>query len=127
MKRFAAIGAALGLFGLTACAGLTPSEQRAVTGTAAGAAGGAAIGAAAGDPGVGAGIGAGVGLLGGLIADQAARDRERYYYRDGAYYYDEGYYDRDGNWHWYDRDRGRDRDYYERGYRRSGYYGGPYR
>lgn len=103
MKRFATIGAALGILGLTACAGLTPSEQRALTGTAAGAAGGAAIGAAVGDPGVGAGIGAGVGLLGGLIADQAAREREAgYYYDNGSYYNDRGYYDRDGNWRWYD-------------------------
>ncbi|MFW6027290.1 MAG: glycine zipper family protein [bacterium] len=115
MRKIATIGAALGLFGLTACAGLTPSEQRAVTGTAAGAAGGAAIGAAVGEPGVGAGIGAGVGLLGGLIADQTAREREAaYYYDNGNYYYDRGYYDRYGNWHWYDDGRGYDRGYYDR-------------
>ena len=54
-----------------ACADMTPTQQRALTGTAIGAGGGAAIGAIAGNAGLGAGIGAAAGLAGGLIYNQA--------------------------------------------------------
>jgi len=56
---------------LAACADMTPTQQRALTGTAIGAGGGAAIGAIAGNAGLGAGIGAGAGLLGGLLVDRS--------------------------------------------------------
>ena len=54
-----------------ACAGMTYTEQRLLTGGALGAAGGAAIGAAAGSPGTGAAIGAGAGAVGGYLIDKA--------------------------------------------------------
>jgi len=63
----------------TGCANLTPTQQRAGTGTMAGAAGGALIGAIAGNAGMGAAIGAGAGLLGGLLVDQNAKAQDRAY------------------------------------------------
>jgi hypothetical protein len=59
-----------------ACADMTPTQQRALTGTAIGAGGGAVIGAIGGNAALGAGIGAGVGLLGGLLVDQSARAQQ---------------------------------------------------
>jgi hypothetical protein len=64
------------------CAGLSPTEQRAVTGTGIGAAGGAVIGALAGNAGLGAGIGAVAGLGGGLLYDQTKKN-EAASYRSG--------------------------------------------
>lgn len=58
---------------LAACGDMTPTQQRAVTGTGIGAAGGAVIGAIAGNAGLGAGIGAAAGLAGGLLVDQSRR------------------------------------------------------
>ncbi len=52
---------------LAGCSNMSPTEQRAVTGTGIGAAGGAVIGALAGNAGLGAGIGAAAGLAGGLV------------------------------------------------------------
>ncbi len=78
----AALAAALAL---TSCAGMTPTQQRAVTGGAMGAAGGAIIGAIAGNAGMGAAIGAGAGVLGGLMVDQHEQSKQRAYdqgYRD---------------------------------------------
>jgi len=75
-----AAAAALAL-ALAGCAGLTPTEQRALTGTTAGAAGGAIIGAIAGNAGLGAAIGAGTGLAGGLIFDKVERDKDAAYRR----------------------------------------------
>ncbi len=49
------------------CAGLTATEQRALTGGAAGAAGGAIIGALAGNAALGAAIGGAVGGGGGFL------------------------------------------------------------
>jgi hypothetical protein len=78
--RISAVAAAAALlFSCLGCANLTPTQQRAATGTMAGAAGGAIIGAIAGDAGLGAGIGAGVGLLGGLAVDQIQKSNERAY------------------------------------------------
>ena len=75
-----ALGVALAAtLSLSACANLTPTQQRAATGTLGGAAAGAAIGAIAGNAGMGAGIGAGVGLLGGLVYDQHVKSNERAY------------------------------------------------
>jgi hypothetical protein len=65
-KKFMAL--TFGLCGALAaggCANLTPTQQRATTGTLGGAATGAVIGAIAGNAGMGAAIGAGAGLLGG--------------------------------------------------------------
>ena len=61
---------------LVACADMTPTQQRALTGTAAGAGAGAIFGAIGGNAGLGAGIGAGAGLLGGLLVDQSQRSQE---------------------------------------------------
>ena len=69
------------------CAGMSDTEQRALTGTTAGAAGGAIIGAIAGNAGLGAAIGAGAGLVGGLAVDKVQKDKEAAYrqgYRDGS-------------------------------------------
>ncbi len=82
MKRFAlALGAAAFLAG---CAGMTDTEQRALTGSAAGAAGGALIGAIAGNAGMGAAIGAGTGLVGGLLVDRVQKDKDAAYRRGYA-------------------------------------------
>ena len=67
--------AALGL-PLIACADMTPTQQRALSGTAIGAGGGAVIGAMAGNAGLGAGIGAGAGLLGGLLVDRSRQAQD---------------------------------------------------
>ena len=60
---------------LAGCADMTPTQQRALSGTAIGAGGGAVIGAIAGNAGLGAGIGAAAGLAGGLIVDQSRRNQ----------------------------------------------------
>lgn len=67
------------------CAGMTPTQQRALSGGAMGAAGGAVIGAIAGNAGMGAAIGAGAGVLGGLAVDQHEQAKQRAY--------DQGYQD----------------------------------
>ena len=64
---------------LTGCSNLSPTEQRALTGTGIGAAGGAVIGAMAGNAGLGAGIGAAAGLAGGLLYDQAKKSQASAY------------------------------------------------
>jgi Glycine-zipper domain len=74
MKKFLVI-AALTL-PVMACADMTPTQQRALTGTAAGAGAGAIIGAIGGNAGLGAGIGAGAGLVGGLLVDQSRRAQD---------------------------------------------------
>jgi len=83
----AATAAALALtLALGGCAGMTDTQQRAVTGTAMGGAGGAALGAIAGNAGMGAAIGACVGLLGGLLVDQHEKSKAEAYdqgVRDG--------------------------------------------
>ena len=76
--------AALVAFG--GCAGMTDTQQRTVTGSAAGAAGGAVIGAIAGDAGLGALIGAGVGGGGGYLYGVSKENQQRAYaqgYRQG--------------------------------------------
>lgn len=69
---------------LGGCAGLSDTQQRALTGTGAGAAGGALIGAIAGNAGMGAAIGAGAGLLGGLVVDAVEKDKEAAFRRGYA-------------------------------------------
>ncbi len=57
------------------CAGMTPLEQRMLSG--------AAIGAAYGNPAAGAAIGGAAGVVGGVIVDQVERSRDPYYYPRG--------------------------------------------
>ena len=73
MKKLILV-AAIAVVSLAGCADMTPTQQRALTGTAIGAGGGAVIGAIAGNAGLGAGIGAAAGLAGGLIVDQSRRN-----------------------------------------------------
>jgi hypothetical protein len=75
----AAVVAACITCALLGCANLTPTQQRAATGTMGGAAAGAIIGAIAGNAGMGAAIGAGAGLLGGLAVDQIEKSKDRAY------------------------------------------------
>ena len=74
MKKYLILGALA--LPLIACADMTPTQQRALSGTAIGAGGGAAIGAIAGNAGLGAGIGAGAGLLGGLLVDRSRQAQD---------------------------------------------------
>jgi Glycine-zipper domain len=74
MKKLA-LAIAVAAVPLAGCSDMTPTQQRALTGTAIGAGGGAIIGAIAGNAGLGAGIGAAAGLAGGLIYDQAKRSQ----------------------------------------------------
>lgn len=62
---------------LAGCAGMSPTEQRVLSGGAIGAGAGALVGGAAfGNPAAGAAIGGAAGLVGGVIVDQAVRNRE---------------------------------------------------
>lgn len=62
---------------VSGCAGMTPTEQRVLSGGAMGAAGGAVIGAAVGSPAIGAAIGGGAGLVSGLVYDQYQKSQGR--------------------------------------------------
>ena len=64
-------------FSVAGCADLNPTQQRALTGTAAGAGVGAVAGAIGGNAGLGAAVGAGAGLIGGLVWDQHRRAEDR--------------------------------------------------
>jgi hypothetical protein len=64
---------------LAGCAGMSDTQQRALTGTGVGAAGGAVIGAMAGNAGLGAVIGAGAGLAGGLLVDASKKNQQAAY------------------------------------------------
>jgi hypothetical protein len=64
---------------LVACADMTPTQQRALTGTAAGAGVGAVFGAIGGNAGLGAAAGAGAGLLGGLLVDRSRQAQDSAY------------------------------------------------
>ena len=64
---------------LSGCAGLSDTQQRALTGTGGGAAVGAVIGAIGGNAGLGAVVGAGAGLAGGLLYDQAKKSEQAAY------------------------------------------------
>ncbi len=69
MRKTISVLLLLTVVGLSSgCAGLTPQQQRALTGGAMGAAGGAALGAiTGGSPAIGAVIGGAAGAAGGLI------------------------------------------------------------
>lgn len=77
------VAALLAASALTACANMSPTQQRVLSGGAIGAGGGAIIGAIAGNAAMGAAIGAGVGILGGVAVDQHEKSKQRAY--------DEGY------------------------------------
>lgn len=99
--RMVACAAALAM-SLSACSGMSDTQQRTLTGGAAGAAGGAAIGALAGNAGTGALIGGLAGTAAGWLfgahkgseidayhagydqarADMGSRDRARQVYGD---------------------------------------------
>jgi hypothetical protein len=61
---------------VAACADMTPTQQRALTGTAAGAGVGAIAGAIGGNAGLGAAAGAGAGLIGGLLVDRSRQAQD---------------------------------------------------
>lgn len=62
---------------LGGCAGMSPTEQRVLSGGAIGASSGALIGWAAGCPACGAAIGGGAGMVGGLLVDQYEKSQGR--------------------------------------------------
>ena len=68
---------------VAACADMTPTQQRALTGTAIGAGGGAILGAIGGNAGLGAAAGAGAGLL-GLIEEKPAEQAQDRAFQQGV-------------------------------------------
>ncbi|WP_374449946.1 hypothetical protein [Stella sp.] len=66
---------------LTGCAGMTPTEQRVLSGGAIGAGGGAVLGAIGGDAALGAILGGAAGLAGGYLWDQHKQAEADAYYR----------------------------------------------
>jgi hypothetical protein len=75
MKQIVNLILMIGILSFIAgCAGMTPTEQRMLSGGAIGAAGGAVIGAATGgSPAVGAAIGGAAGVVGGAVVNQIHR------------------------------------------------------
>jgi hypothetical protein len=69
----------VGALAVTGCSDMTPTQQRALSGTAIGTAGGAVIGAIAGNAALGAVAGGAVGLAGGLIYDQVKKGEQNSY------------------------------------------------
>lgn len=78
----------LAALGLSACAGMNPTEQRTATGALGGGAIGGIIGSFSGNAGLGALLGAGVGGVGGYLYDQSQQDRG---YRGGGRRYRDRY------------------------------------
>ena len=64
---------------LSGCAGMSDTQQRALTGTTGGAAAGAVLGAIGGNAGLGAAAGAGAGLVGGMLYDRSKKSQETAY------------------------------------------------
>jgi len=64
---------------LGGCAGMSDTQQRALTGTTGGAAAGAVLGAIGGNAGLGAAAGAAAGLAGGLLYDHHKKSEEAAY------------------------------------------------
>ncbi|MDQ2101164.1 glycine zipper family protein [Azospirillum isscasi] len=81
IPRFLPLWAAVLAVPLAGCSDMSPTQQRALTGTTGGAAGGAIIGAIAGNAGMGAAIGAATGLAGGLVYDYHKRSEQSAYQR----------------------------------------------
>ncbi len=63
------------------CAGMSPTEQRVLSGGAIGAGGGALIGAVGGNAGLGAVLGGAAGLAGGYLWDQHKQAEADAYHR----------------------------------------------
>lgn len=74
---------AIGVVGLllAGCAGMSPTEQRVLSGGAIGAGGGAVLGAIGGNAGLGAVLGGAAGLAGGYLWDQHKQSEADAYYR----------------------------------------------
>jgi len=66
---------------LGGCAGMTPTQQRTLSGGAMGAGAGALFGAIAGDAALGAAVGGVVGATGGYLYDQHKQAEEKAYWR----------------------------------------------
>lgn len=66
---------------LAGCAGMSNTQQRAVSGTGIGAASGAVLGAIGGNAGLGALAGAGAGPASGLIFDSVRQNEQAAYSR----------------------------------------------
>ena len=64
---------------LSACTGMSDTQQRVLTGGAGGAAGGAILGAIGGNAALGAVAGAGAGLIGGYIYDKYKTNQKETY------------------------------------------------
>ena len=64
---------------LAGCSEMSPTQQRALSGTAIGAGGGAILGAIGGNAGLGAAAGAAAGLAGGLIYDRVKTNEQAAY------------------------------------------------
>jgi osmotically inducible lipoprotein OsmB len=64
---------------LSGCAGLSPAEERTLTGGAGGAAGGALLGALAGDAGLGAALGGAAGAAGGFLYNKYNEEKQGAY------------------------------------------------
>jgi hypothetical protein len=71
---------------LMACADMSATQQRTLSGAGIGALGGAAIGSLSGDAGMGAAIGAAAGAAGGYVWDRHKQSQEDAY----AQGYEEG-------------------------------------
>jgi hypothetical protein len=69
MRKLMVAAALAGMLGLAACADMSATEQRTLSGAGIGAAGGAVIGALAGSTLWGAAIGTAAGAAGGYIWD----------------------------------------------------------
>ena len=64
------------IVGMTGCAGMTPTQQRVLSGSAIGTAAGVGAAAIVGGPLVtGAVVGAAAGAVGGLVVDQIEKSR----------------------------------------------------
>ncbi|MBX3511642.1 MAG: hypothetical protein KF700_10610 [Hyphomonadaceae bacterium] len=91
MRSIGILIASTAMLGLSACAGMTPSERSAATGAAVGAAGGALIGRDAGSAALGAVVGGAAGWYLGCREEGrcGAVDNRRQHYdqRTGRYYF----------------------------------------
>jgi len=91
MRFVGTLIASASMLGLTACAGMTPSERSAATGAAVGAAGGALIGRDAGSAALGAVVGGAAGWYLGCREEGRCgavdNRRQQYDQRTGRYYF----------------------------------------
>ena len=76
--------AASAAFFVSACSGMSETEQRTLSGAAIGAGAGTVVGAIGGNAGLGAVIGAGAGAAGGYLWDRHKQSEEENYQRGVA-------------------------------------------